>query len=1257
MLVLERNGDGPGLHALLIGIGGYPDLGQIGFGAPRHSVLALLDLLIRLKNLAVPLQTVQALFSGPPDPAFGEEAAHRPTADAIRLAVGQWRESVAAHADNIGFVYVAGLGLPEVRIAYDDFEATVLTDEVGPTSLTEYAFTLSNLLEALYQCRQQKHLHIFETHRLSARFLAGLDPKRPDYREPRKPLFSVSPRPPKQAASYPPSNSLSISLRTQAAVEPGYDPPSWIAPVLERLLTVSGGTTAHDLQVGLKAAIEGVSATLIEAQGLPFEPAKFIQFGGFALTIPSEGLAVEAAPLDVETTDTAGASAVGRSASDEAAAEHVDVAGPGPAEPLPNSAVPPPPPGKRARRTKARPEIANAQPDNFDTGSLEEALASYRAALEVYTRDQRPLEWARAQNNLGKALRALGEQKGEPAALEEAVLAYRAALEVYTRDRQPLEWARTHNDLGDALQSLSKQREDPDILEAAASAYRAALEVESPDQRSFERSTTESNLGNVQRALDQAPAGMRAPEQAATPPPQRAAVDEPVTEAGADEAATEFVLDDAEAEHDELGRSVLAIGLARRLHKIWRNTNRSSAAADDVRGAFVVHLDAPWGGGKTTFANFLARVLDPLSGGRGPAASFLTQRYPGADLGGIFLDDPPPGEAAAVALAALAPDERRPWVVVNFNAWQAEHCAPPWWVFYQAIRKGCFDAVLRGGAGAWRPRLPIPAHAPRHRRLARALVLGGERAASRLGGMARWLGLWAVEYAWRLFNPKIFSLLATAAVSLGLLTLLAGTGLWGIIEGERGTGVGYILGNPVGLLLTGLGGVTGLWALGALITESIVPGTDTLAERMSLGNGDPFSRFRRHFAHTMKRVRRPVMVVVDDLDRCRPDFVVDLVRGIQTLLRSPRVVFLILGDRDWIERAFEAHHEAMKTVDVGPEQSLGARFVEKAIQLSFILPALGEVGRLSYVRRVLLGERAAPLAKAAAKSQPGAAARAFGSPRPGALAEAETWLRETVNRVAATPGVGLFDAAPIVDLVREQARTPAFAAAGALLQEAVREHLDRLTASGELQQAVSETLAIRAASDDKVEREVTHELQRLAASFPANPRQIKRIVNAITIYYAVALQRPRVTPDAKFRSQLALWIIVMTEWPKTWRLLASFPGLVDLLAGEDPGKDAKPSGSAKAIAHALDAIRADGALTALITGIDESGQRTHARLETAVAAILAELTPLHSRKHRLVEVAGHGLEPAAEAKPVPRQPGPGVTKKRGAPASRKPRTK
>jgi hypothetical protein len=46
-----------------------------------------------------------------------------------------------------------------------------------------------------------------------------------------------------------------------------------------------------------------------------------------------------------------------------------------------------------------------------------------------------PLDWATAQSNLGVALSMLGERESGTARLEEAVATYRAALEELTRDR------------------------------------------------------------------------------------------------------------------------------------------------------------------------------------------------------------------------------------------------------------------------------------------------------------------------------------------------------------------------------------------------------------------------------------------------------------------------------------------------------------------------------------------------------------------------------------------------------------------------------------------------------------------------------------------------------------------------------------------------------------------------------------------------------------------------------------------------------
>jgi tetratricopeptide (TPR) repeat protein len=73
------------------------------------------------------------------------------------------------------------------------------------------------------------------------------------------------------------------------------------------------------------------------------------------------------------------------------------------------------------------------------------------------TRELVPLDWAQTQNNLGNALRRLGEREAGTARLEEAVQAYRAALEEYTRERVPLDWAQTQKNLDLALQAMGQR--------------------------------------------------------------------------------------------------------------------------------------------------------------------------------------------------------------------------------------------------------------------------------------------------------------------------------------------------------------------------------------------------------------------------------------------------------------------------------------------------------------------------------------------------------------------------------------------------------------------------------------------------------------------------------------------------------------------------------------------------------------------------------------------------------------------------------
>jgi tetratricopeptide (TPR) repeat protein len=111
---------------------------------------------------------------------------------------------------------------------------------------------------------------------------------------------------------------------------------------------------------------------------------------------------------------------------------------------------------------------------------LDEALTAYRQSLLVFTREQTPRLWAMTKHNVGSALqeqgtRAEGAQEAQRM-FGEAVAAYREALGVWTRQQLPQQWAMAQNNLARAYFNLKDWNN-------AAECYRSVLADESFDAR------------------------------------------------------------------------------------------------------------------------------------------------------------------------------------------------------------------------------------------------------------------------------------------------------------------------------------------------------------------------------------------------------------------------------------------------------------------------------------------------------------------------------------------------------------------------------------------------------------------------------------------------------------------------------------------------------------------------------------------------------------------------------------------------------
>jgi hypothetical protein len=66
-----------------------------------------------------------------------------------------------------------------------------------------------------------------------------------------------------------------------------------------------------------------------------------------------------------------------------------------------------------------------------------QAVAAFCAALDEWTRERVPLQWAMIQVNLGTALLSFGVRESGTGKLTEAVADFRAALEEYKHEHRP----------------------------------------------------------------------------------------------------------------------------------------------------------------------------------------------------------------------------------------------------------------------------------------------------------------------------------------------------------------------------------------------------------------------------------------------------------------------------------------------------------------------------------------------------------------------------------------------------------------------------------------------------------------------------------------------------------------------------------------------------------------------------------------------------------------------------------------------------
>ncbi len=278
---------------------------------------------------------------------------------------------------------------------------------------------------------------------------------------------------------------------------------------------------------------------------------------------------------------------------------------------------------------------------------------------------------------------------------------------------------------------------------------------------------------------------------------------------------------------------------------------------------------------------------------------------------------------------------------------------------------------------------------------------------------------------------------------------------------------------------------------------------------------NPWKRVRTRFRHLAGGLARPVCIFIDDLDRCQAEYVVDVLTGIQTHFRKDNVVFVVAADRKWLRTSFETAFCDFVGKSGQQEDRLGYLFLEKVFQLSVPLPRIPSYYREAYIRELLGDEDAEEPPDALSDS------RGF---------DEALKVRQTEGRATATPPV-------------ETALSETDTQVRPTVREAAKKTADAL------EKSVSQTET----------RAAKHRLRDLIDCFPANPRVIKRVINAYGVYMFEAFFEDLNVSEER-RNLIARWAILEQCYPALIDILVDQPDLANCFHPVDAERTPVPDG-------------------------------------------------------------------------------------------------
>jgi hypothetical protein len=537
--------------------------------------------------------------------------------------------------------------------------------------------------------------------------------------------------------------------------------------------------------------------------------------------------------------------------------------------------------------------------------------------------------------------------------------------------------------------------------------------------------------------------------------------------------------------HDSLGYFPYAYGI----YRFLTDKNTSPPLA--------ISIQAPWGGGKTSMMRMIQGQLDPDSLKLVDKTATATKRATVGDvmneLGRLSEIETPasvlqaealphkpatkedPGREIAFQVPPIAGEgEHR--VTIWFNAWKYESTAQVW--------AGLADSIVHQISD----RLgPIERELFCLRLQLRRIDVATVRRKIYEQIFARFLEK-LPRAIWK------YVLGPTLSVSVAIIGQVSHDKVW--------ESVGWV--GFVATVATGLIAASKRW-------RRTVSEVETQPARLSLGEcveapdyGANLG-FVHHVANDLRKVfqlipkrYRPMVIFIDDLDRCSPSKVSDVIEAINLFLAGefPDCMFVLGIDDEMVAAALDkAHSDVISRLpSYAKSASIGWRFMDKFVQLPFIVPPPKRDELKKYANSLFLEDSSE---------------------------NRELDLETRSNAVHVIEREGL-------------ARNP---------QNIVEQVAEKKSLNPEQRKLLEEEVVVIQQMDQNIKefsdqgQQMKSVLASAAADFSTNPRDIKRFINVFRFYYFLRAAREARGDPVPSLSQLSRWILFSLRWPEAVRYL------------------------------------------------------------------------------------------------------------------------